>query len=132
MKSAHDCVGPYSLRGMCVTQIAYGFADLSELVKYVLNYLEKASIDTRIAAANELTVRRSEDLMGAINEVLNDPFFNGKRIAALATKLLALEISYQGDSIVYIADPDDPGDCAERALANLERSLLITAPGSLP
>lgn len=63
-----------------------------------------------------LSVHRSKDLLGAIKDVLEDPYFNGHRIAALGQGMLGLTITYQEDSVVYIADPRDPEDSAERAM----------------
>jgi hypothetical protein len=100
-------------------QITYGFADLAELVDHMMVHLELAPREARIAAGWVLCVHRNEDLLEAIRETLEDNQFSGHKIASLASGMFGLKISYQGDSVVYIADPNDPADSAERAVARL-------------
>ncbi|MBY5660928.1 hypothetical protein [Rhizobium leguminosarum] len=109
-------------------EITYGFSHLSDLVDRIMEHLETASNEARIATAFVLSVHRSTDLLGAIRDVLDDPYFSGYKIAAIGSVNLGLQISYQEDSVVYIADPSDPEDSAERAIRNLEASLGLAAP----
>ncbi len=109
-------------------QIVYGFTELSELVGHMVAYLEDAPYEAQVAAARVLLVHRSQDLLGAIREVIEDPQFSGHKIASLASGVLDLKISYQGDSVAYIADPNDPADTAERAVAKLLESVPAKAP----
>ncbi|MFC5757956.1 hypothetical protein [Rhizobium sp. GCM10022189] len=99
-------------------QIIFGFAHLSELIEFMMEYLETAPLEVVTATARALHVLPRDDLF-AIKEALKDPHLDGKKIAALGSKLLELPISYQKDSVVYIADPSDAEDCSERATAEL-------------
>lgn len=112
-------------------EITYGFSHVSELVDHIMDHLETASSEARVATAFVLSVHRSDDLLSAIKEVLDDPYLSGHKIAAIGSMNLGLQITYRGDSVVYIADPSDSEDTAERAIRNLEASLELAAPRPL-
>ncbi|MBY5768568.1 hypothetical protein HFN63_00275 [Rhizobium leguminosarum] len=95
-----------------------GFSHLSDLVDSMMECLATAPLGARVFAAKLLYVDpRREDLLEAIKEALSDPYLNGHAITTLGSIILRHTITYQDDSVVYIADPDDPEDTAERANA---------------
>ncbi|QND38165.1 hypothetical protein HB771_08890 [Rhizobium leguminosarum bv. viciae] len=79
---------------------------------------DNSSSGARVFAAKLLYVDpRREELLEAIKEALSDPYLNGHVITTIGSIILRHTITYQEDSVVYIAEPDDPDDTAERAIA---------------
>ncbi|TBF31541.1 hypothetical protein [Rhizobium ruizarguesonis] len=95
-----------------------GFSHLSDLVDSMMECLATAPPGARVFAAKLLYVDpRREDLLEAIKEALGDPYLSGHVITTIGSIILRNTITYQENSVVYIADPDDPEDTAERAIA---------------
>ncbi|RWX24512.1 hypothetical protein [Rhizobium leguminosarum] len=103
-----------------------GFAHLSELVDSMMECLATAPPGARVFAAKLLYVDpRREDLLETIKEALSDSYLNGHVITTIGSIILRHTITYHDDSVVYIADPDDPEDTAERANAAATQRLNV-------